>query len=69
MSANAAPEEFHSFFVDSAELAADFIVWLTRERKEWLSARYVSCCWDVEELEAKMDDIVEGDKLKIRMVV
>jgi len=63
------PEEYHSIFVDTPELAADFIVWLSKDKKAWLSGRYVSCNWDVTELEAKEEEIVEGDKLKVRMVV
>lgn len=63
------PEYLHKELVDTPELAGDFIVWLTHERKEWLSGRYVSCTWDVKELEAKKDEIVHGDKLKMRIVV
>lgn len=55
--------------MDTPELAGDFVVWLTKERREWLSGRYVSCCWDVRELEARKQEIVDGDKLKVRMVV
>ena len=56
-------------FIDTPELAGDAIVWLTKERREWLSGRYVSCNWDVTELEAKKDEIVKGDKLKVRIIV
>lgn len=34
-----------------------------------LNGRYVSATWDVDELEAMKDEIVEGDKLKFRLVV
>jgi hypothetical protein len=44
-------------------------VWLSKEKREWLSGRFVSCNWDVEELEAMREKIVEGDLLKYRMVV
>jgi hypothetical protein len=44
-------------------------VWLTKGNRKWLSGRYLSACWNVDELEAKKDEIVEGDKLKVRMVV
>ncbi|KAF2822446.1 NAD(P)-binding protein [Ophiobolus disseminans] len=54
---------------DDAGLAGAFCVWLSRERRGWLSGRYVSCNWDVDELEGMKSDIVEGDKLKFRMVV
>ncbi|KAF9630019.1 hypothetical protein BFW01_g200 [Lasiodiplodia theobromae] len=55
--------------VDTPELAADTIVWLTRERREWLNARYVSCNWDMRELEGKREEVVRGDLLKVRMAV
>jgi hypothetical protein len=55
--------------IDTTELCAGFMVWLTKESRAWLSGRYLSATWDVEELEAKRDEIVSGDKLKYRMVV
>ncbi|KAH8621078.1 putative oxidoreductase ucpA [Alternaria alternata] len=54
---------------DKAELAGGFAVWLTAENRKWLSGRYVSAMWDVEKLESMKDEIVDGDKLKVRMVV
>lgn len=67
--ATGVPEEYKSLMEDTAELAADFVVWLTKERKEWLSGRYISCKWDAIELEGKKYEIVEGDNLKVRMAV
>jgi NAD(P)-dependent dehydrogenase (short-subunit alcohol dehydrogenase family) len=49
-------------------LCGGFLTWLTKSRRDWLSGRYVSVHWDVDELEKKRDEIVEGDKLKFRMV-
>ncbi|CCM03044.1 uncharacterized protein FIBRA_05162 [Fibroporia radiculosa] len=63
------PEDLKHLIVDTPEIAAHTIVWLARERREWLSGRYVSSQWDVEELEAKRQEIVDGDKLKIRMAI
>jgi hypothetical protein len=54
---------------DDEGLAGAVCVWLSKEKREWLSGRYVSCNWDVGELESMKDGIVEGDKLKFRMVV
>jgi NAD(P)-dependent dehydrogenase (short-subunit alcohol dehydrogenase family) len=54
---------------DSPELCGGFLVWLVKERRDWLSGRYLSANWDVEELEAKKEGIVGEDKLKMRMVV
>ena len=55
--------------VDTPELAGDTIVWLAAGRKTWLTGRYVSCNWDMEELERKRDEIVKGDLLKFRLAV
>ncbi|TKA36683.1 hypothetical protein B0A54_11926 [Friedmanniomyces endolithicus] len=54
---------------DDVKLCGGFLTWLTREKREWLSGRYVSAAWDVDELTAMKDEIVEGDKLVMRMVV
>ena len=54
---------------DDIGLCGGFLAWLTAEPRPWLSGRYVRVSWDVEDLEAKKDEIVKGDKLKMRMVV
>ncbi|KAL2132719.1 hypothetical protein VTI74DRAFT_3457 [Chaetomium olivicolor] len=46
----------------------DTVAWLAAERREWLGGRYVSCPWDMEDLLAKKDEIIEKDMLKVRMV-
>jgi NAD(P)-dependent dehydrogenase (short-subunit alcohol dehydrogenase family) len=53
--------------IDTPEMASDGICWLTQERREWLAGRYMSCNWDMEELMGREREIVEGDKLKMRM--
>lgn len=63
------PAEFMEWLVDEPELPADSLVWLTRVRREWLGARYVSVNWDMEELEGRKGDIVKGDLLKVRLAV
>lgn len=50
-------------------MAADTIVFLTQEKREWLAGRYISCTWDMPQFLAKEAEIVEGDKLKVRLVV
>lgn len=50
-------------------LCGGFLTWLTKERRAWLSGRYLSVHWDVDELEAKKDEIVNEDKLKFRMAI
>jgi hypothetical protein len=45
-------------------------VWLTKDlEKQWLSGRFISSNWDVQEFLTMKDDIVKGDKLKLRLVV
>jgi len=56
-------------WVDTPELCAGFVVWLTKMQRQWLNGRYVSVSWDVNELEAKRNEIMAEDKLKFRMVV
>ena len=56
-------------FEDKAELSADTVVFLANERPGWLAGRYISCTWDMPQLMSKKDEIIKGDKLKVRMVV
>lgn len=53
---------------DTPELGADTMVFLTQEKRDWLAGRFVSCAWDMPELLAKRDEIVKGDKLKLKLV-
>ncbi|ERF72992.1 hypothetical protein EPUS_08849 [Endocarpon pusillum Z07020] len=55
-------------FVETPELSADSIVYLTSEKRDWLGGRYINCTWDLPELMAKKDEIVKDDKLKVRLV-
>ncbi|MCJ1291034.1 hypothetical protein MMC34_002576 [Xylographa carneopallida] len=61
------PKQLLAFLNDDADLCGGFCVWLTKERRDWLNGRYLSAQWDVGELEAKKDDIVERDLLKMEM--
>ena len=63
------PEEMHGMLVDKPELAADMMVWLTAERREWLAGRYIAVNWDVDELLEKKEKIVNEDLLKVRLAV
>ena len=54
---------------DTPDLCGGFVVWFTKGQRMWLNGRYISATWDVDELEARKDEIVDGDKLKVRMVV
>ena len=59
--------DYGDFFNDKPELSADTLVYLTRERREWLAGRYVSVAWDMEEFLGRKDDIVARNLLKVRM--
>ncbi|OCT53545.1 NAD(P)-binding protein [Cladophialophora carrionii] len=50
-------------------LCGGWLTWLTKERRDWLSGRYLAVTWDVDELQAKKDEIVNEDKLKFKMTV
>ncbi|KAF2138425.1 uncharacterized protein K452DRAFT_300972 [Aplosporella prunicola CBS 121167] len=67
--ANGMPEESKHILIDQPQLAADTLVWLCKERREWLAGRYVSSTWDMEELLGKREEVVKGDLLKVRMAV
>lgn len=64
-----AGEVWGTLLSDDVGLAGAMCVWLSREKRSWLSGRYVSANWDVDELEGMKDKIGEGDMLKFRMVV
>lgn len=63
------PKERHPALTETPKLCADTVVFLTEKRREWLAARYLSSTWDMEELLAKEKEVVDGDKLKVRMIV
>lgn len=65
----ALPEIFESLLVDTVELPADAIVWLSKERREWLNARFVWGAWDMKELEERKDEILERDLFKFRITL
>lgn len=64
-------EKLKAVFTEVPQLPADSMVFLSSERREWLSGRYVNCTWDLPELvgEEKREEIIREDKLKIRLVV
>ncbi|KAF2670066.1 NAD-P-binding protein [Microthyrium microscopicum] len=61
------PKDLHHLLTDTLEIASDTMCFLTQTRREWLAGRYVSCTWDMEEFLSREQEIVEGDKLKMRM--
>lgn len=63
------PAEVHDQMTDTVRLPADTITFLTQQRQEWLAGRYVACSWDMPELLARKEEVVQGNKLKVRMQV
>jgi NAD(P)-dependent dehydrogenase (short-subunit alcohol dehydrogenase family) len=61
--------DYAQFQIDKPEMAADTIVWLTAEKRPWLSGRYVSAAWDMEELLAKKERVVKEKHLVNKMIV
>lgn len=53
--------------VDDVGLGGAFCVWLSsrREKVMFLSGRFLSANWDVDELLEKEDEIIQKDLLKI----
>ncbi|KAM0248993.1 hypothetical protein ACHAQJ_009242 [Trichoderma viride] len=63
------PAYMHEVLIDPPELSANTFVWLTKERREWLSGRFINVCWDMEELEKKKDEVLQKNALKFRIVL
>jgi NAD(P)-dependent dehydrogenase (short-subunit alcohol dehydrogenase family) len=62
-------DEFKTYLTDTVELPADSLVYLTQEKRDWLAGRYVDLTWDMPKFLARKDEIVTGDKLKVRLVI
>jgi hypothetical protein len=53
-------------FVETPGLCGDSVAFLVSERRDWLGGRYVNCTWDLPELISREEQIVRGDKLKVK---
>ena len=62
------PKGLEHVVVETPELAADTVIFLTTGERRWLGGRYVNVTWDMPQLMEKEEEIVEGDKLKVRLV-
>ncbi|KAF2666752.1 hypothetical protein BT63DRAFT_457706 [Microthyrium microscopicum] len=60
---------WEAVLVDDVSLPGGFVTSLAKEKPQWLSGRYLTANWDVDELLAMKDDIVPQDKLKARMII
>ena len=59
-----------SDLTDEVDLCGAVCVWLSKQLKDisWLSGRLICATWDMEELMAKKERIVERDLLKFALV-
>lgn len=71
MSAKNCPKEFQHYLDDERGLYGAICVWVSKQAQElgWLSGRFVSANWDMEELVERKEEIVDGGKLQFAMVV
>lgn len=53
---------------DTVDLPGGFVAWFTKGERTWLNGRYVSAQWDVDDLQAKRQNIEDSDLLKMRML-
>ncbi len=61
------PDAMHAYLVDTPELAASFVVWLCSGNADWAKGRYLSATWDVGELAALKESILQNDLLVNRL--
>jgi len=62
-----APPELKVFLKDSTDLCGAWLVHTTAKKMNWLSGRFVSANWDMDELTAKRDEIVRKNALKLTL--
>ncbi|KAF2621488.1 hypothetical protein BU25DRAFT_463710 [Macroventuria anomochaeta] len=63
-------DSFKRFALDTPELVGGVGVWLAGWEGEdigFLSGRFISANWDVDDLVAKKEDIVQGELLKMHI--
>jgi hypothetical protein len=58
------PEELNFISIETVELPADTIVWLTAKKRERLAGRYGDVRWDMLDLREKREAIVEGESVE-----
>ena len=67
------PDANKRILVDSLGLSADTCTYLVAHAQDrdlkWPGGRFLSCTWDVEDLQEMKETIVEKDMLKMRLVI
>ena len=61
------PSDMLEYLVDTPDLAACFAVWVCSGASDWAKGRYLSATWDVTELQAMKDEILQHDLLVNRL--
>ena len=72
LSASHLPEDMWYMLEDEKGLCGATCVWLTKDAEDmrkWLNGRFVSSCWDKDELVARREEILEKNLLKLSMDV
>ncbi|OJJ50963.1 hypothetical protein ASPZODRAFT_162856 [Penicilliopsis zonata CBS 506.65] len=71
--AKAMPEDMLHLLTEHPDLVGAFCLWLTKpeawRQKKALNGRFLSCKWDVNELEGRFDEILDKDLLRLRFAV
>jgi NAD(P)-dependent dehydrogenase (short-subunit alcohol dehydrogenase family) len=63
------PAHLYELLTDTPQMVADTITFLTKERREWLAARYVDSRWDMTQMLERQNEIIEKDLLKVKLQV
>jgi hypothetical protein len=58
-------DAFKRFALDTPELVGGIGVWLATDKAMFLSGRFISANWSVDDLMTRKDELVAGNDLKI----
>lgn len=61
-------DSFKRFALDTPDLVGGIGVWLTTEKAAFLTGKYVSANWSVEELVERKEEILSGGLLSLALV-
>ena len=67
MTETSVPPEYRQTIIDTPELSAESVVWLIKEQRKWLSGRFVSCTWDLPEIDGMKEMVKKRDILKMKL--
>jgi len=55
--------------INDRQLCGAMCVWLTKEKRDWLSGRYIDARWDIDELLRRKGDIIDRDLLRVSLAL